>query len=134
MNKVLATLNSLWQDVGTLGKFVTNKDWKEGLISISYLSKSVGLYKATLHGKVVYIGKGTEWNNGGLRKRLRDYVRENDSARDYPSAQMMFNNKDNIHIQVLIVGDDKDSVSTTECLEKLFIKEYDPEWNKLDKN
>lgn len=134
MNNVLSTLNSLWQDVGILGKFVTDKDWKEGKISISYLNKSIGLYKATLNSKVVYIGKATEWNNRGLTKRLRDYVRTSNSGRKYPSGQMMFKNKDNIKIQVLIVGNGKDSVNTTECLEKLFIKEYDPEWNKLDKN
>lgn len=134
MNNVLATLNSLWKDVGTLGKFVTDRDWEEGKISISYLSKSIGLYKATLNGKVVYIGKATEWNNGGLRKRLRDYVRKNNSARNYPSGLNMFNNKDEIHIQVLIVGDCKDSVNTTECLENLFIEEHKPEWNMLDKN
>lgn len=134
MNNVLATLNSLWRDVGILGKFVTDKNWEEGKISISYLNKSVGLYKAVLGEEVVYIGKGTEWNNGGLRKRLRDYVRENDSARNCPSASNMFKNKDKIHIQVLIVGDGEDSVNTTECLEKLFIKEDNPKWNKLDNN
>jgi len=133
MNKVLVTLNSLWQDVGILGKLVTDKDWEEGLISISYLNKSIGLYKAILNDEVVYIGKATEWDNSGLTKRLRDYVRKSDSGRNYPSGQMMFNNKDNIHIQVLIVGDSKDSINTTECLEKLFIKEYNPKWNKLDK-
>lgn len=134
MNNVLTTLNSLWKDVGILGKFVTDKDWKEGKISISYLNKSIGLYKATLNNDVVYIGKATEWGNGGLTKRLRDYVRNSDSGRKCLSGQMMFNNKDNIQIQVLIVGDGEDSVNTTECLEKLFIKEYNPKWNKLDKN
>ena len=36
--------------------------------------------------------------------------------------------------KVLIVGDGEDSVNTTECLEKLFIKEDNPKWNKLDNN
>lgn len=134
MNRVLNNLNSLWQDVGILGTFVTDNDLKEGKISISYLNKSVGVYKATFRDEIVYIGRAVEYKNGALRKRLIDYVRESDSGRETPSSRKMFKNKDDISIQVLIVGEGSDCVDTTKCLEKLFIKEYQPTWNKMDKN
>ena len=55
------------------------RSWKSiGILSsanISDLSKYVGLYRAKLGSKVVYVGRAIEYDNGGLRKRLSDYTR-----------------------------------------------------------
>lgn len=52
-------------------------------------NKSIGLYKAMENGAVKYIGRAIEYNNGGFRKRLRDYVRPSDSGRKHQSGQNM---------------------------------------------
>jgi hypothetical protein len=38
----------------------------------STYSRDIGIYRANLNDEVVYIGKVTQLENGGLRKRLRD--------------------------------------------------------------
>ncbi len=49
----------------------------------SDLCHVVGLFRAVLSGEVMYIGKGTEFTNGGLRKRLADFRRKSPSARGH---------------------------------------------------
>lgn len=132
MNKILDMIDSLWDNVGTLGKFTVDKELKPGKISISYLNKSVGIYKAILNNKVVYIGRAKEYKNGALRKRLMDYVRDSDSGRDTPSGKKMHENKDKIFIKVIVIGEGEECMETADYLEKLMIHKYNPEWNKLD--
>ena len=59
-------------------------DWQtlpNGLASdLSEFRDKVGLYRMRNEaGEVVYVGRAVEWDNGGLRKRLRDYTRESDA-------------------------------------------------------
>ena len=70
----------IWERVGLLD---------ESDCEFSELRTKIGVYKAEHLGDLVYIGKATEHSNGGLRKRLRDYTRLSDSARNYPSGQKM---------------------------------------------
>src|SRR5699024_8846454 len=71
------------------------REWNEKWKEIGYLkdanlkpyNKDVGLYRLKLDNRVVYIGRATELNNGGIRKRLSDYRRDNDSARNYKSER-----------------------------------------------
>lgn len=56
-------------------------EWDNQRISIWVLSKAnlspynrlVGLIRARLNGKIVYIGRTYYFSNGGLRKRLSNY-------------------------------------------------------------
>lgn len=89
----------------------------------------VGLYRHKVRGKVMYIGRAIELNNGGFRKRLSDYRRDSDSARTHKSGQIIYDNLDKIHTDIMIVGYDKDAVEITRKLEMIFINKYDPEWN-----
>src|SRR5699024_12065269 len=88
------------------------REWNEKWKEIKYLkdanlkpyNKDVGLYRLKLDNRVVYIGRATELNNGGIRKRLSDYRRDNDSARNYKSGRKINNNIDNIITDILVVG------------------------------
>lgn len=118
--KTLRQWESSWQYVGTLDS-----------LDLSRYSRYVGLYKAELGGKLVYIGRAIEYSNGGIRKRLSDYTRESDSARKHTSGQLMHANASDLKISVLIVGNDEDAASATKKLEQYFIGRYSPEWNKM---
>lgn len=87
-------------------------------------NKSIGLYKATENGTVKYIGRAIEYNNGGFRKRLRDYVRPSDSGRKHQSGQRMNSNAENLVISILIVGNSVAQVETVKELEKTMIQRY----------
>jgi excinuclease UvrABC nuclease subunit len=112
-----------WQDIGLLNESTTD---------FSIYNRDIGIYKAELNGELVYIGKATELSNGGFRKRLRDYTRESDSARNYPSGRLMHENKDEIIISIHICERSQQGIIEAEILEKEQIKRHDPVWNKLD--
>ena len=105
----------------------------ESSTDFSEYSKDIGVYRAILNGEVVYIGKATELNNGGFRKRLRDYTRTSNSARNYPAGDLMHQHKDEIQIEIVIFERSLDSVSGIETLEAKLIKEFNPVWNNQNK-
>lgn len=78
-------------------------------IDASHLRHVVGLYKAVLNGKIVYIGRAVEYNNGGLKKRLADYTRDSDSARKHKSGQLMHQNASDLKMYFMITGSDSES-------------------------
>jgi len=94
-------------------------------------NKTIGIYKALLNNEIVYIGKATEYNNGGFRKRLRDYTRENDSARLNNAGKNMNLYANEIIIEILIVESNEKGVKKANSLEKELIEKYKPKWNKL---
>ncbi|MBP1154500.1 MULTISPECIES: hypothetical protein [unclassified Paenibacillus] len=108
-----------WRSIGTLAQ-----------IELTPYNTSVGLYRARLHGKVVYIGRAVEWNNGGFRKRLSDYRRDSDSARTHGSGQKMHAHRDQLSIELLITGSDERAAEIAKALEPLMVGKYRPEWNK----
>jgi hypothetical protein len=95
------------------------------------LSASVGLYRAKLSGRIVYVGRAVEYDNGGLRKRLSDYTRESDSGRRHASGKLMNANAGDLTIDVLITGGDENAAEAARRLEAYFIGKYQPEWNKM---
>jgi hypothetical protein len=111
---------SKWQYVGCLDS-----------IDLSPYSSYVGLYKAELGGKVMYVGRAVEYSNGGIRKRLSDYTRESDSARKHTSGRLMHAHAADLEIYVLLVGRDEEAAEATRKLERYFIGKYSPEWNKM---
>lgn len=80
--------------------------------------------------KIVYIGQGTEVNNGGLRKRLMDFIRESDSARDHYAGQMIHDNINDIEVEVIKMGTDDQAALNAAELKKVLVKRYSPIWNK----
>lgn len=105
----------------------------ETTTDFSTYSKDIGIYRAILDDEIVYIGKATELDNGGLRKRLRDYTRSSHSARNYPAGQLMYANRNNILIEIVVFNRSLESVPEIEALEAQLIREIKPIWNNQDK-
>lgn len=118
--KTLGEWDRSWEHLGVLDS-----------ASLSHLSSSVGLYRAKLRGKVVYIGRAVEHSNGGLRKRLSDYTRSSNSSRKHTSGQLMNEHASQLVIDVLITGSNENAASVARKLESYFIGKYSPDWNKM---
>ena len=92
------------------------------------LSGLLGLYRATMREDIMYIGRSLEINCG-LQKRLRDYSRDSDSARDHFGAQKIMDNIDFVKCDVIVVGVDYEAQKNTAILKELMIDLHRPEWN-----
>lgn len=117
---------------------LTVDDWDKRWVDAGRLTgdfgahrKSVGLYRAILGDKVMYIGKACEHANGGLRKRLADYTRQSDSARKTGAGPLMHSSRNDIDISLLVTGEDGDAARIAEQLERAFIERYSPPWNLI---
>ncbi len=111
----------------TLGKLTeTSTDFSD-------YRNDIGVYRATLNGEVVYIGKATELNNGGFCKRLRDYTRTSSSARNYPAGELMHRYKNEVLIEIMVFKRSLESIPYIKGLEVQLIKEIQPIWNNQDK-
>jgi len=114
------------------------KDWQEKWtyigkyknIDLSKYNENIGIYKIILGGKVVYIGRAIEYDNGGFRKRLSDYTRKSKSSRKYSSGKKLNQNIKKADIEIIIVGNDLSAVETTKRLEHLMIAIHWPKWNR----
>jgi excinuclease UvrABC nuclease subunit len=104
----------------------------EESIDFSIYSKDIGIYRAILNDEVVYIGKATELNNGGFRKRLRDYTRSSSSARNYPAGELMYSNRNNLRIEIIVFKRTVESIPEIVELEAKLIKMTMPVWNNRD--
>ena len=94
----------------------------------SNLKGLLGLYRATLDNNIKYIGDSVEINQG-LQKRLRDYSRESNSARDHFGAKKILEHIEDVKCDVIVVGIDEQAAEQTETLKRLLIRLYNPEWN-----
>ena len=119
--KTIDCWESKWKGLGILSALT--------LDDLSPYNSSIGLYKAEMCGKIYYIGRAIEYDNGGFRKRLRDYVRDSDSARKHKSGGKMNENADNLYISILVMGSKKKDVDAAKVLEEALVKKYTPLWN-----
>ncbi len=133
---VLAPYASSWifQEFQGLVGMAFLVSWKSiGILETASLkphNRSVGVYKLLLSGEIVYIGRAIEFNNGGIRKRLSDYRRFNNSGRKHKSGQLI-----NKHISMLEVfihktGSDSAAAKKAKAIEKALILKHQPTWNK----
>ncbi len=109
-------------------------DWQKlpnGLASdLSDYRDKVGLYRMKNQaGDVVYVGRAVEHDNGGLRKRLRDYTRDSDTGRKHKSGQQIYANRENLTVEVLVVGNDAAAAALVKQFEPDAIREDKPLWN-----
>lgn len=93
------------------------------------LSTSVGIYRVLHHGRVVYLGCATEYTNGGLMKRLRDFTRRSASGRSHHAGGLISEHRDEVEIEVLITGDDAAAALLAKQLKARFLKQKLPDWN-----
>lgn len=96
----------------------------------SAYSDFVGCYIARLRGRIVYVGRAMEANNGGFRKRLNDYTRFSDSGRKHMSGRLMHEHSKELEISIIITGSDDEGADIAKKLEPLLIGKFRPEWNK----
>jgi len=110
-----------WQDIGSLNEQ-----------NVAGLNDTIGVFavKDKISGKIYAIGAGTEYTNGGLRKRLMDFIRLSDSARSHFMGQKINKHLKNIRISVIKTGSDETKVEPTYQLRNDLIEKYNPEWNK----
>ena len=113
---------SVWIKLGPLD---------ESACDFSVYAKDIGLYRGLKNGDIVYIGKATELNNGGFRKRLRDYSRSSDSARNYPAGRLMHEHRASIDIVFLIYERSDLSIPRIADDEHKLIELHQPKWNFL---
>ena len=74
------------------------------LSDLKAFNHSIGIYMMTLGVLPVYIGRAIEFNNGGLRKRLRDYIRNGNSARKHTSGRLINQHKDELKLYIIELG------------------------------
>lgn len=122
--KISRTPTPRWEPIGCLGDIYDHH--KEVL---SRYNNCVGLYMHKINGQIMYIGRAVEYNNGGFRKRLSDYCRDNDSARKHPSGQKIYANRYRIQTYLMVVGSDQLAAEESKLLEKQFVAKYNPPWN-----
>lgn len=124
----LKVCRELWQEAVMADKWISIGKLKTA--DLTPYNHCIGLYRHKVSGRIMYIGRAIEYNNGGFRKRLSDYRRNSDSARKHTSGRIINQHLDEIETDILIVGDGADDVEQVKKLEKEYIARYNPEWNK----
>jgi hypothetical protein len=113
-------------------------DWQplEGGLNadLSAHNKNVGLYRIkNADGEVIYLGRELEHDNGGFRKRLRDYTRNSKSGRTHKSGMTINNDWQNHSVELLITGSDAEAAALARKLEPAAIRADQPLLNKHHK-
>ena len=119
MGKTVAQWDSEWISIGMLKS-----------ADLSPYNHCVGLYRHVVNGTTKYVGRAIELNNGGFRKRLSDYRRDSDSARKHSSGRIIHEHLDEIETYIMVVGDTTEAIDATRQLEGIFVRKYNPEWNR----
>lgn len=100
---------------------------------ISVYNKSIGLYFMIYKNIPLYIGRAIEFDNGGLRKRLSDYVRDSSSGRKHKSGRFINANKDKIKLFVIKMGESEANVGWVKEAETRLIQAVNTKINVMNK-
>ena len=123
-----------YPDINNLSLCEWNHEWRHlGILrQVAHSAPTdVGLYRAKLQGRIVYVGVASEYKNRGLRKRLSDYVRPDNRGRDTTAGQRLNQYADSLEVDVLVTGKDSAAADSARRLEPGFIFLFQPEWNFL---
>lgn len=93
---------------------------------------SIGIYMMTMGAIPVYIGRAIEFNNGGFRKRLRDYLRDSNSGRKHTSGRLINANKDELKLFVIELGHTEEDVERVKNTESSLISNIFTKFNEVD--
>lgn len=94
------------------------------------LSSHVGLARAILKGKTMYILRGTEDRDRGIEKSLQRIRGKDQTGNRSYGAQMIRENIDVLDLEVLLVGEGYKASEAAKELKKALVKIHDPEWNR----
>ena len=95
----------------------------------SSVNKTVGLFRAVDGNDTMAIGQATEFENGGLRKRISDFRRKSDSNRKGFMGEYIRDNIKTLKLFVLCVGHDEEAAEVTKELREFMKKLYNPPKN-----
>lgn len=90
--------------------------------------KKNGVFAFKLDNKLMYIGRAGETGRG-LNKRLNDFVRCSDSARNYTAGELIYKNRNELDTYVMVLD-----TEDVEQLAKELIRKNNPLWNKRNKD
>lgn len=88
----------------------------------------LGLFRLTRNGQDVFIGTGIDIKDG-LPKRLYDFHRQSDSGRDYHAGRLIYEHRDQLEVQVLITGTDREAQRIARQLKRAMVERHRPAWN-----
>lgn len=88
----------------------------------------LGLYRLTLNGQDVAIGTGIDIRQG-IPKRLYDFHRPSPSGRNHHCGQLIHQHRDQLEVQVLITGTDRDAQRIARQLKAVMLERHKPAWN-----
>ena len=121
------------QDIAGRSCAQWNRVWKTlegGLLQRhEELGHDVGVFRIRLGKEVVYIGCGREYANGGLMKRLFDFVRKGDSGRKHSAGRMIYEQREALEVDVIITGNDYAAGVTAQQLKNALVASKKPTWN-----
>lgn len=110
-----------------------NQDWQQlkGGLGKRHdaLKNAVGVFRFSLRDEVVYIGCAREHTTGGIDKRLFDFVRKSPSARMHHAGQKIYENRDQLQVDVIVTGTDYQAGSDAFRLNAAFLRQKKPFWN-----
>lgn len=93
-----------------------------------HLRHSIGLWRLRLNGDIVALGSGAD-KSGGLAKRLSDFRRPGKSGRDHHVGRRIYERRDEVEVEVLIVGSDYQAQKDALKLRRPMIDIHKPLWN-----
>lgn len=113
----------------------TLREWEELWVPVSdknsdlhpELNGKVGLYRASLNGGIMAIGRAIELPQG-LSKRVRDFSRDSDSSRKHPTGIKINENLDDLVFEVLVTGTDRRGGNIAAKLKPPMIAVLKPSW------
>lgn len=89
----------------------------------------IGVYRLVLDGAVVYIGRATEFANGGFSKRFRDFTRKGAGARSHRAGKLAYEHRHQLEVDVIVTGIDHAATWTAKRLKRAFLAKEVPPWN-----
>ena len=93
------------------------------------LRHQIGLFRAMLNDRVMFIGIGTEDRNGGLAKRIADFTRTSPSARRHQGGQNIFDHKRDLALDVLTLAGASNTRVIAKRIKAAMIERHRPAWN-----
>jgi hypothetical protein len=93
------------------------------------LSFLVGVYRLVLDGTVVYLGRATEFANGGFTKRFHDFTRKGAGGRSHYAGKLAYEHRRKLEVEVIVTGIDHTAAWTAKRLKQAFLAKQRPPWN-----
>ena len=88
----------------------------------------VGLYRLSMAGRVMALGKGVD-KSGGMAKRLADFIRPGWSGRDHYAGAMIFDHRHELDLDLLVFVQSPSARELGEALKPPMMRLHEPVWN-----